>query len=200
MIVFLAVVVVVWIFSAFFPQWSRSAQSFIVAVLWEHYLAAATLVVFLLVLVLTEVPKWQAACQELTSQERFKAENEARKTLAEIVGGAALLVGLYFTWANLQVTQETTAKNLEIAQNTLRISREGQLADRFTKAIDQLRAVNEKGEKLLESRLGGIYALEQIARISEQDHRRRILSPPRLVGQPCHGSLRQGWPRIFGLC
>jgi hypothetical protein len=66
--------------------------------------------------------------------------------MAQILGGTALLSGLYFTWRTLQV------------------NREGQITDRFTRAIDQL------GSDELEIRLGGIYALERIARDSEQDH------------------------------
>jgi hypothetical protein len=79
-------------------------------------------------------------------------ENNARKAFAEIVGSTALLVGLYFTWSSVEV------------------GREGQVTERFTKAIDQLGAINDKGEKQLEIRLGGIYALERIARDSEKDH------------------------------
>ena len=67
-------------------------------------------------------------------------------TLAQILAGTALLSGLYFTWRTLQV------------------NREGQITERFTRAIDQL------GSNELEIRLGGIYALERIARDSEQDH------------------------------
>ena len=63
-----------------------------------------------------------------------------------IVGGSALLFGLYFTARNLQVSQE------------------GQITERFTRAIDQL------GSDKIEIRLGGIYALERIARDSERDH------------------------------
>ncbi len=66
--------------------------------------------------------------------------------LAQILAGMALLSGLYFTWRTLQV------------------NREGQITERFTRAIDQL------GSKELEIRLGGIYAPERIARDSEQDH------------------------------
>jgi uncharacterized protein YjbI with pentapeptide repeats len=72
--------------------------------------------------------------------------------LAQILAGAALLSGLYFTWRTVQV------------------NREGQITDRFTRAIDQLGKTDEKGNKLLEIRLGGIYALERIARESEEDH------------------------------
>lgn len=44
------------------------------------------------------------------------------------------------------------------------LNRAGQLTDRFTKAIDQL------GHESLDVRLGGIYALERIARDSKEDH------------------------------
>lgn len=73
-------------------------------------------------------------------------------TLAQILGGAALLSGLYFTWRTLQV------------------NREGQITERFTRAIDQLGATGANGNKNLEIRLGAIYALERIARDSETDH------------------------------
>jgi uncharacterized protein YjbI with pentapeptide repeats len=71
---------------------------------------------------------------------------------AQILGGTALLSGLYFTWRTLQV------------------NREGQITERFTRAIDQLGKVDDKGKKLFEIRIGGIYALERIARESEGDY------------------------------
>ena len=45
------------------------------------------------------------------------------------------------------------------------LSREGQVTDRYTKAIEQL------GSKELPVRIGGIYALERVARDSRKDHR-----------------------------
>jgi uncharacterized protein YjbI with pentapeptide repeats len=74
-------------------------------------------------------------------------------TLAQIVGGAALLSGLYFTWRTLQV------------------NREGQITERYTRAIDQLGKTDDDGHRVFEIRVGGIYALERIARESEEDHR-----------------------------
>ena len=47
---------------------------------------------------------------------------------------------------------------------TFALNRAGQITDRFTKAIEQL------GHKELDVRLGGIYALERIARDSEDDY------------------------------
>ena len=72
--------------------------------------------------------------------------------LAQILAGTALLSGLYFTWRTLQV------------------NREGQITDRFTRAIDQLGATDNEGDKLFEIRIGGIYALERIAKESEEDY------------------------------
>src|SRR5215212_9499357 len=79
------------------------------------------------------------------------------QALGLITAGVAGAVGIFFTWRGQRLTQ----KGL---QETLRTTREGQITDRFTRAIDQL------GSKELEVRLGGIYALERIASDSERDH------------------------------
>jgi len=70
----------------------------------------------------------------------------SRKTVLWFLGGAALLTGLYLTLDKLKDTLEA------------------QLADRLTQAVDQLRDRN------LEVRLGGIYALERLARTSESEY------------------------------
>jgi uncharacterized membrane protein (DUF485 family) len=121
----------------------------------------------LVVLALWLLPKWQAArSQGLTSENRFDRENEARKTLAQIIGGVFVLAGLY-----------SSLQTFSLQQHTFDLQRESQITDRFTKAIDQLGAVEPaqldadgKPKINLEVRLGGIYALERIARDSPTDH------------------------------
>jgi Pentapeptide repeats (8 copies) len=54
--------------------------------------------------------------------------------------------------------------SLAIATRTYRLTQQGQITDRYTKAIEQL------GGNKLDVRLGGIYALERIATDSERDH------------------------------
>jgi hypothetical protein len=81
------------------------------------------------------------------------------QTLGTIVGGSALLFGLYFT-----------ARTLQVNQRTLQVSQEGQITERFTRAIDQLGATDDKGNPRVEVRVGGIYALERIARDSHKDY------------------------------
>jgi len=82
----------------------------------------------------------------LTPSERVKAENDVRTTLLQGVGGLLLVAGAIATWRQLHV------------------NREGQVTERFTRAIDQL------GSEKLAVRLGGIYALERIAKDSSRDH------------------------------
>lgn len=97
--------------------------------------------------------------EELTANEIkiIELRNEARKTNAQIVGGLVgglvLLFGLYLTYKRITVTE----RNVQVAQ-------EGQITERFTRAIEQL------GSQQLEIRLGGIYALERIAKDSADDH------------------------------
>jgi uncharacterized protein YjbI with pentapeptide repeats len=78
-----------------------------------------------------------------------RLENDARTTLVQAFGGLALLIGIYWS------------------ARTWQTMREGQITDRFTNAINQL---GETGREKLAIRLGGIYALERIARDSERDH------------------------------
>jgi uncharacterized protein YjbI with pentapeptide repeats len=69
-----------------------------------------------------------------------------RASMLQGLGGLALLGTVYFS------------------ARTLRLNRRGQLTERFTKAIEQL------GSEKLAVRLGGIYALEQIALDSAELH------------------------------
>lgn len=82
-----------------------------------------------------------------SSNTRLKRENEVRTTLVQAIGLLGLVGTAYVGWRTLQVT------------------REGQITDRYTRAVDLL------GHEEPDVRLGGVYALERIARDSpERDH------------------------------
>lgn len=106
---------------------------------------------------LWKVPQWQASAWARSGnpspRELFEIENESRGTLGQILSGVAVLTGLIFAWQQLGQTS-----------NNLRVSQEGQITDRFSRAVDQL------GSDQLTIRLGGIYALERIARDSPRDY------------------------------
>jgi Pentapeptide repeats (8 copies) len=110
------------------------------------WLVAAVAVVVVLGVVL--LPKYLLAWDlngGPAPTDRARAVNDIRTTLLQGLGGAALLVGAYFTWRQVQV------------------AREGQLTERFTTAVGQL------SNRSVDVRLGGIYALERIAIDSERD-------------------------------
>jgi hypothetical protein len=78
-------------------------------------------------------------------QAQARLQNDARATLLQGIAGLLLVVGAIATWRQVQV------------------SREGQITERFTRAIDQL------GSDKADIRLGGIYTLERIAKNSPAD-------------------------------
>jgi Pentapeptide repeats (9 copies) len=139
-----------------FPQWSVYGVQF----LQENLLVVGTVVLLLLFLLVWKVPKWQVA--HITDEkDRLATESGFRQTLVQLVGGVALLGSLYFTAQTLRTSQDT----LRVNQKTLETTQQGQITERFTKAIEQL------GDKeRLMVRLGGIYALERIAKDSDSDH------------------------------
>src|SRR6185312_7955100 len=75
-----------------------------------------------------------------------KAQDAARGRLLTLGAGLLAAGALFFTARNFT------------------LSREGQVTDRYTKAVEQL------GSDKLDVRIGGIYALERIARDSAKDH------------------------------
>src|SRR5215210_5612689 len=111
---------------------------------------------FVIVAFLWFVPQLQGEyLQEVPAEDRPTLVNEYRRTWAQIIGGFLLLFGLYFTW-----------RRVEISERTLEATRDQQVTERFTRAIDQLGSSHEDRNPRLEVRLGGIYALERIARDS----------------------------------
>ena len=76
---------------------------------------------------------------------------------ALIAGGSTAVVGVTGFWASVRNTRKT----IELTRN---LTEQGQVTDRYTKAIEQL------GSKEMDVRVGSIYALERVARDSAPDH------------------------------
>ncbi len=88
--------------------------------------------------------------------ELAQARNNVRTTLLQGFGGMVLLIGAYLTWRQTQISRAGS-------QEELRLSREGQLTDKFTRAIEQL------GSDDVAVRVGAIYALGRVADESMTD-------------------------------
>lgn len=78
-------------------------------------------------------------------QKQSELQNNARATLLQGLAGLVLVAGAAATWQQV------------------RIARHGHITDRITKAVDQL------GEDTVDVRLGGLYALERVAKDSYED-------------------------------
>jgi uncharacterized protein YjbI with pentapeptide repeats len=81
----------------------------------------------------------------LNPKDRLDAEAALRTSFIQLIGGLVVVAGLYFT------------------ARGFRLTREGHITDRYAKGIEQL------GSENLDVRVGGIYALERIARDSVSD-------------------------------
>ena len=115
--------------------------------------------------VLVYVPKMQVpVCPPdqtgLPPKVCFDIENEARKTLAYIMGGLLAIIGITLAHRRIRALE----RQVQIGQEQMQVAMEGQITERFTRAIEQL------GSDRMEVRLGGIYALERIANDSDKDY------------------------------
>lgn len=81
----------------------------------------------------------------LNTSDRVVDENAIRTTLVQVVGGVFLVATAFFSW------------------RTIQLGREGQLTDRYTKAVEQL------GAATTAVRTGGVFALERLAKNSKND-------------------------------
>ena len=81
-------------------------------------------------------------------------------------GGAAVVAvaGFLTNARNTRLTTEVALRAVEAAQRTVELTEQGRVTGRYAKAIEQLAS----GQ--LDVRIGGIYALERIARDSPRDH------------------------------
>jgi hypothetical protein len=80
---------------------------------------------------------------------KLKAITDTRTALlAGLIGAGALLT----FWLNSRLYR-ITAQTYQVTARTLEVTEQGQITDRYTKAIEQL------GSDKLDVRLGGIYAL-----------------------------------------
>jgi hypothetical protein len=102
----------------------------------------------------------------------FELRNQAIKSvttsiqiLATVFGGIAILFNVYYGAKRAKALEKNAiaaTENAIAATKNADVAEQGQLTERFTKAIEQL------GSDNISIRLGGIYALESIAEYSQK--------------------------------
>ena len=92
------------------------------------------------------------------------ALDNARDRLLTLGAGLLAAAALVFTALNFSLLRRNSEQADQWQRRTHELTEQGQVTDRYTKAIEQL------GSDKLDVRIGGIYALERIARDSARDH------------------------------
>jgi hypothetical protein len=131
---------------------------------WTNLIFVVWSIIFAVIII------WRLLWWRLTPST-FEQRKDFIDLYAKILGGTTLIVSLFFTWISIKSTQENikatgeiSAKNLEVAQQTLENSRTSQEAERFKESITQL------GSDKAEVRIGAIYSLSQLAKDSPKNH------------------------------
>jgi type VI protein secretion system component VasK len=117
-LLWMCVLLLVFVIPYLFPQWDIYVAQF----LQTHLLFIGVLLLTLLFLLLWKYPQRQVATVR-DKKDRIDLEAKSRQTLAQIVGGAVLFTGVYFTAQTLRTTQETlrvNQKTLETTQQAFR--------------------------------------------------------------------------------
>jgi len=114
--------------------------------------AATLLLVVLIPTVITWAPHWLASTSGLNADQRAAEVGRVRTALLAVIAGSIAVVGAVYT-----------ARTFALNRQGHELNRQGQITERFTRAVDQL------GSEKLDVRLGGIYALERLARESPDD-------------------------------
>jgi hypothetical protein len=112
------------------------------------------------------LPNLQVRGLSLAPKEHILIVNTLRTTWALIIAGAFFLLSAYFLWRYVEAVGKTVAaaeRTVAAAEKSSAISQERHITERFVRVMELL------GDEKLEVRLGGIYALERIARDSPAD-------------------------------
>ena len=99
--------------------------------------------------------------------QAIKSVIEAIKIIATVFGGIAILLNVYYGAKQAKAHEKNAlaaTQNAIAATKNAEVAEQGQITERFTKAIEQL------GSDNISIRLGGIYALESIAEYSQKGH------------------------------
>ena len=112
------------------------------------------------------------------------ARDAARGRLLTLGASLFAAAALIFTALNFNLLRRNSEQSDQWQQRTHELTEQGQVTDRYTRAIEQL------GSDKLDVRIGGIYALERVARDSGRDH----LTVMEVLSAMVREHSREPWP------
>lgn len=135
---------------------------------WAVYLAGALAVLLVVIgvayLAFKVAPDVFAETKGLDPKGRAEARQGVRTASLALLAGVVAVIGAIYTARTYELNRTSALEARERDRNAYALDATRQVTERFTRAVDQL------GSEKPEVRLGGIYALERIARDSTDDH------------------------------
>jgi len=121
----------------------------------------------LFLLLLYALPRALTAGLQISPTARLTLETQIRDSWAKMLWAGVTLLGASLIWRYLQKlgkVVENSSQTLAAAERTAFFAAQAAETERYARAMALL------GDEKIEVRLGGIYALERLARESERDH------------------------------
>lgn len=133
---------------------------------WLTGIAAGVLTLALLWALFVPLADWLARTDvgSVGGSLHETAVDNARGRLLTLGAGLVAVGALVFTALNFRLLRRNSEQADQWQRRTHELTEQGQVTDRYTKAVEQL------GSETLDVRIGGIYALERVARDSPRDH------------------------------
>jgi uncharacterized protein YjbI with pentapeptide repeats len=160
-ILFWAVLLIAFIFLLWTtyngPQPSKII-SFMVLLGWIVWLS--TIIIFCPVL----FPSKILQSGNVSDKEILEFHHKLRLGISSIVGGAAVLGGIYFSWQTLMLSRVNVELTQKAALATLELTQQKESADLYSQSLIRLDASNALAS------LGAIYSLERIARLDPSNY------------------------------
>ena len=133
---------------------------------WLVRIAAVVAALAIVWVLMVAAPDWLARHDVGSAKGALlqTARDAARGRLLALGAGLFAAGALVFTALNFNLLRRNSEQADQWQRRTHELTEQAQVADRYTKAIEQL------GSDKPEVRIGGIYALERVARDSARDH------------------------------
>lgn len=128
--------------------------------------AAVVLALVVVGLAIWLVPRWQVRGWRragITEEEKLaELAVQARSAITQAFGGLALIATLAITAYQVNETRRSS-------EDTLRLAEQGQLSERFSRAVEQLGATNADGSPAIDIRMGALFSLLRIGVDSKEN-------------------------------
>jgi hypothetical protein len=113
-----------------------------------------------------QVDRWRRA--GISDEEKLAELGvQARSSMTQALGGLALIVTIAISAYQVNAARDSAEKNLGVAVENLALARQGQVSERFSRAVEQLGETDGNREPARDVRTGALFSVMRIGIDSE---------------------------------